>query len=54
MKKILEEAHEIFGEMRNFTKEEAEAYSKMLKKISKPTGKNFFDLIDEEETFVKK
>lgn len=40
-----EAAKELFaGDMRDFTKEEAEEYQKSLKKIYKPTGVNIFDL----------
>lgn len=35
--------------MRNFTKEESERYKKALSKLYKPTGRNFFDDINEKE-----
>jgi hypothetical protein len=37
-------ASETLSEMRNFTKEEAEAYRELLKSLYEPTGKNFYDL----------
>ena len=40
---LLEDAKELFGEMRNLTKEEQEAYSKGLDEISEDTGINLFD-----------
>ncbi|WP_127539404.1 hypothetical protein [Paenibacillus illinoisensis] len=38
------EAQELFPEMRDFTKEEAENYEKALDELFVPTGRNFFDL----------
>ena len=43
MKKINELALELFGEMRNLTKEEAESLYKGLEKMSTPTGVNLFE-----------
>jgi len=39
-----EEAYELFGEVRGFTKEESQKYKDSLSKLFKPTGDNFFDL----------
>ena len=43
-KSWINQAMDIFPETRNMTKEELSSYQKSLKKIFKPTGKNFFDL----------
>lgn len=40
------EAFEIFGEMRNLTKEEIEIREKIYDNMSTPTWVNFFDLLD--------
>lgn len=40
---IIEDAKELFGEMRNLTPEEQEAYSKSLDRISEDTGIQLFD-----------
>lgn len=45
MHKFVEEAYEMFGGMRNLTKEEYKIYRNHLKKISKPLGRNIFDLV---------
>ena len=46
---IIEEAIEIFGEMRYTTPEEQECIDNYLKDISEPTGVNIFDLIKDED-----
>lgn len=46
---IIEEAKEIFGEMREATPEEKEYINNYLKDISTPTGVNIFDLIKDED-----
>lgn len=46
---IIEEAKEIFGEMREATPEEQEYINNYLKDISTPTGVNIFDLIKDED-----
>ena len=43
--RIEQEAFELFGEMRQLTKEEQKERNETLKRISKPTGENFFDLL---------
>lgn len=43
MSKIEELANEMFGEMRNLTKEESEMLYKYLQEISEPTGVDLFD-----------
>lgn len=40
---------ELFKNSRGFTKEEAKQYSKVLDKLSTPTGRNFYDLLEGEE-----
>lgn len=42
---IIEEAKELFGEMREATPEEQECIDNYIKNISTPTGANIFDLI---------
>ena len=42
---LIEEAKELFGEMRDATPEEQECIENYLKDISTPTGVNIFDLI---------
>lgn len=44
--RIEQEAFELFGEMRQLTKEEQKERNETLKRISKPTGENFFDLLE--------
>lgn len=46
---IIEEATQIFGEMRDTTPEEQECIDNYLKDISEPTGVNIFDLIKNED-----
>ena len=46
---IIEEAIEIFGEIRDTTPEEQECIDNYLKDISEPTGVNIFDLIKDED-----
>ena len=46
---IIEEAKELFGEMRDATPEEQECIDNYLKDISEPTGVNIFDLITDED-----
>ena len=43
-RKLEKEAYEIFGEMRKATKEEIEGVDNYIKKISRKTGVNFWDL----------
>ena len=45
---IIEEAKELFGEMRDTTPEEQECIENYLKDISIPTNVNVFDLIEDE------
>lgn len=45
---IINEAKEVFGNMRDATAEEQESIDKYLKKISTPTGVNFFEIVKEE------
>ena len=45
---IIEEAKELFGEMRDTTPEEQESIENYLKDISIPTNVNVFDLIEDE------
>ena len=47
---IIEEAIELFGEMRDATPEEQECIDNYLKDISEPTGVNIFDLIKDEDS----
>ena len=46
---IIEEATEIFGEIRDATPEEQECIDNYLKDISEPIGVNIFDLIKDED-----
>ena len=46
---IIEEAKELFGEMRDSTPEEQECIDNFLKDISTSTGVNIFDLIKDED-----
>ena len=46
---IIEEAKELFGEMRDATPEEQECIDNYLKDISELTGVNIFDLIKDED-----
>lgn len=36
---------DIFGKMSSMTKDEVKSYNKVLNKISKPTGRNFYDMM---------
>ena len=45
---LIEEAKELFGEMRDATPEEQECIENYLKDISIPTNVNVFDLIEDE------
>ncbi len=47
---LIEEAKELFGEMRDATPEEQECIENYLKDISIPTGVNIFDSIKDEES----
>lgn len=40
-------AKELFGEMRDLTKEERKAYNEYIESISEPTGINFYEVLDE-------
>ena len=42
-------AEELFGEMRDMTPEESKAHSEYISSISKPTGINIWDLINDVE-----
>ena len=46
---LIEEAKELFGEMRDATPEEQECIENYLKDISTPTGVNIFDLIKDRD-----
>lgn len=46
---IIEEATEIFREMRDATSEEQKCIDNYLKDISEPAGVNIFDLIKDED-----
>lgn len=46
---IVDEAKELFGEMRDATSEERESIDDYIKSISTPTGVNIFDLMKDEE-----
>ena len=48
-KNIIEVANELFGEMRDMTPEESKAHSEYISSISKPTGINIWDLINDVE-----
>lgn len=41
--KLMNEAREVFGEMRDATKEEQRGVQEYIKSISSPTGRNFFE-----------
>lgn len=43
--RLIEDAKELFGEMREATPEEQEFIDNYIKNISTPTGANIFDLI---------
>lgn len=45
---VINEAKELFGNMRDVTAEEQESIDRYLKKISTPTGVNFFEIEKEE------
>lgn len=47
--KMIEEAEELFGEMREATPEEQQSIDNYLKSISTPTGVNLFDLLEDDE-----
>ena len=42
-------ALDLFGEMRDLTEEERNAYNRYIESISKPTGVNFWSLYDEHD-----
>ena len=46
---IIDDAKELFGEMRDATPEGQECIENYLKDISMPTGVNIFDLIKDED-----
>lgn len=46
--RLIEEAKELFGEMRDATPEEQECINNYIKDISTPTRVNIFDLIKDE------
>lgn len=45
---VYNEVKELFGEMRDLTEEEREAYREYIKSISKPTGINIWELLEDE------
>ena len=45
---IIEEAKELFGEIRDITPEEQECIDNYIRDISTPTGVNVFDLANSE------
>lgn len=47
--RLIEDAKELFGEMRDATLEEQEGINDHIKDISIPTGLNIFDLLEEGE-----
>lgn len=47
--RLIEEAKELFGEMRDATPEEQECINNYIKDILTPTGVNIFDLIKDED-----
>ena len=47
--RLIEEAKELFGEMRDATPEEQECINNYIKDISTLTGVNIFDLIKDED-----
>ena len=51
--KMIEEAEELFGKMRDATTEEQQNIDEYIKSISMPTGVNLFDLLDNEEENIK-
>lgn len=46
---LIEEAKELFGEMRDATPEEQQSINEYIKSISIPTGVNLFDLLEDNE-----
>lgn len=51
--KMIEEAEELFGKMRDATPEEQQIIDNYLKSISILTGVNLFDLLNNEEENIK-
>ena len=47
--KIIEEAEELFGNMRNATPEEQQSIDEYIKSISTPTDVNLFNLLEDNE-----
>lgn len=47
--KMIEEAEELFGNIREATPEEHQNIDKYIKSISIPTGVNLFDLLEDNE-----
>ena len=47
--KMIEEAEELFGVMRDTTPEEQQSIDEYIKSISIPTGVNLFDLLEDNE-----
>ena len=47
--KMIEEAEELFGKMRDATPEEQQNIDEYIKSISIPTGVNLFDLLEDNE-----
>ncbi len=48
MDRLYNEAKELFGEMRDLTKEEYEQYKKYIESISEPTGINIWEILEHE------
>ena len=48
--RVEQEVYDLFGEMRDFTEEESKAYENSLKTISKPTGRNVYDIMEKLES----
>jgi len=49
LKSLYNEAIELFGEQQYLTEEEEKALTDGLEKISQPTDRNFFELIEEND-----
>lgn len=48
MDRLYNEVKELFGEMRDLTKEEYEQYKKYIESISEPTGINIWEILEHE------
>lgn len=49
MQKLEEITNNLFGKMRDLTPEESKAHNEYISSISKPTGINIWDLVDDVE-----